>query len=113
MTAEELFLQKYGNKITAAESWVIRFAEEFAGITSTEEDCVKKSEFEMHKHIQQIVNIQVDINRAVWAANLTSAQNYGACNSKINRDNYIENCLKSAYSSLKNIIPNHQTELEL
>lgn len=30
MNAEELFLQKYGNKITASESWVIRFAEEYA-----------------------------------------------------------------------------------
>lgn len=30
MNAEELFLKKYGNKITAAESWVIRFAEEYA-----------------------------------------------------------------------------------
>ncbi len=30
---EELFLKKYGNKITASESWVIRFAEE----------CVKQS----------------------------------------------------------------------
>ena len=28
-TAEELFLEKYGNKITASESWVIRFAEEY------------------------------------------------------------------------------------
>ncbi len=31
---EELFLKKYGNKITASESWVIRFAE----------GCVKLSE---------------------------------------------------------------------
>lgn len=30
MNAEELFLQKYGNKITSSESWVIRFAEEYA-----------------------------------------------------------------------------------
>jgi hypothetical protein len=30
MNAEELFLHKYGNKITASESWVIRFAEEYA-----------------------------------------------------------------------------------
>jgi hypothetical protein len=29
-TAELLFLEKYGNKITASESWVIRFAEEYA-----------------------------------------------------------------------------------
>ena len=28
--AEDLFLKKYGNKITASESWVIRFAAEFA-----------------------------------------------------------------------------------
>lgn len=30
ITAEKLFLSKYGNKITASESWVIRFAEEYA-----------------------------------------------------------------------------------
>ena len=30
MTATKLFLEKYGNKITASESWVIRFAEEYA-----------------------------------------------------------------------------------
>lgn len=30
MNAEEFFLQKYGNRITASESWVIRFAEEYA-----------------------------------------------------------------------------------
>ena len=29
-TAEALFLEKYGNKITASESWVIRFAEEYS-----------------------------------------------------------------------------------
>ncbi len=32
MNAEELFLEKYGNKITASESWVIRFAEEYAAL---------------------------------------------------------------------------------
>jgi hypothetical protein len=36
MTAEELFLEKYGNKITAGESWVIRFAEEYAKIKLNE-----------------------------------------------------------------------------
>ena len=36
MTAEELFLSKYGNKITASESWVIRFAEEYAEIVLDE-----------------------------------------------------------------------------
>lgn len=30
MTAEELFLKKYGNEITAKDSWVIRFANEYA-----------------------------------------------------------------------------------
>lgn len=35
LTAEELFLKKYGNKITASESWVIRFAEEFAELKTT------------------------------------------------------------------------------
>ena len=34
MTAEELFLQKFGNKLTSNESWVIRFAEEYAQQTS-------------------------------------------------------------------------------
>lgn len=32
MSAEDFFLQKYGNKITASESWVIRFADEYAKI---------------------------------------------------------------------------------
>lgn len=32
MKAEDLFLKKYGNKITPAESWVIRFAEEYADL---------------------------------------------------------------------------------
>lgn len=32
--AEDLFLKKYGNKITASESWVIRFAAEFATLIS-------------------------------------------------------------------------------
>lgn len=34
MKAEDLFLKKYGNKITASESWVIRFAEEYAKIVA-------------------------------------------------------------------------------
>jgi hypothetical protein len=29
MNAEDLFLKKYGNKITASESWVIRFSEDY------------------------------------------------------------------------------------
>lgn len=36
MTAEELFLKKYGNKITASESWVIRFAEEYGSLKASE-----------------------------------------------------------------------------
>jgi hypothetical protein len=30
MNAEELFLKKFGNKMSAMESWVIRFAEDYA-----------------------------------------------------------------------------------
>lgn len=32
MKAEELFLKKYRNKISAMDSWVIRFAEEYASL---------------------------------------------------------------------------------
>ena len=34
LKAKDLFLKKYGNKITPAESWIIRFAEEYAEIKS-------------------------------------------------------------------------------
>ena len=37
MDAEQLFLQKYGNRIIASESWVIRFAEEYAAIFCEEQ----------------------------------------------------------------------------
>ena len=31
-TAEQLFLQKFGNKLSSNESWVIRFADEYASL---------------------------------------------------------------------------------
>lgn len=34
---EKLFLSKYGNKITASESWVIRFAEECVKMVASTE----------------------------------------------------------------------------
>lgn len=35
-TAEDLFLEKYGNKITASDSWVLRFAIDYAQYHVTE-----------------------------------------------------------------------------
>lgn len=43
-TAEELFLEKFGNKITASESWVIRFAEEYANQLHSEVKPVQSGE---------------------------------------------------------------------
>ena len=37
MTASEYFKQKFGNKLEASDSWVIRFAEEFAEILIKEQ----------------------------------------------------------------------------
>lgn len=34
MKAEELFLKKYSNKLSAVDSWVIRFADEYAKIVA-------------------------------------------------------------------------------
>jgi hypothetical protein len=37
MNAEDLFLKKFGNKMSAMESWVIRFAEDYAKIKLEEQ----------------------------------------------------------------------------
>ena len=36
MTAEEYFLKKYGNKITANDSWVIKLAKEYIQLIEIE-----------------------------------------------------------------------------
>ena len=51
--AEELFLKKYGNKITANESWVIRFAEEYA---NQECESLRKELEEKDKEIERLKN---------------------------------------------------------
>ena len=67
----------------------------------------------MHKDLQQIVNISVDINRAVWAGNLMKTNPIGSCTSEANRDAYVEACLRSAFTTLKQILPNYQLDLDL
>ncbi len=51
-TAADLFLEKYGNKITASDSWVIRFAEEHA----------EQVNRELINAIQNLLNIDTSTN---------------------------------------------------
>lgn len=53
MTAEEYFLSKFGNKITATESWVIVFAEEYA-TQKTKDLKLKLWECEQHSTDQYV-----------------------------------------------------------
>lgn len=62
------------------------------------------SPISMHKDIKGLVDVQVDINRAVWAANLTKPTEHGACTCENGRDQYIESCIRSALSTLNKLI---------
>jgi hypothetical protein len=59
MTAEELFLKNYGNKITASESWVIRFAEEYATLKMNISDVTDKNEQKLISMIEDIISSEV------------------------------------------------------
>ena len=61
-------------------------------------------EIPMHKHMQHIVNAQVDINRAVWAANLTNTVEHSSCNTEADRNKYVIECLKSALKSITEVL---------
>jgi hypothetical protein len=66
-----------------------------------------------HKHLQQLVNTQVDINRAVWAGNLMKVEDLGSCTSESNRDQYVQDCIKSAFDTLKKLMIGYQLDLDL
>lgn len=54
-----------------------------------------------HKNLKDIVNIQVDINRAVYAGNLLQVNSLGLITTENGRDEYVKMCLKSAFETLK------------
>ena len=58
-----------------------------------------------YKHSQDLVNAQVDINRAVWASNQRKATEVsGLFQTAEDRDEYIEACVRSAYKTLGKLI---------
>lgn len=59
-----------------------------------------------YKHAQDIANIQLDINRAIWAMNIYSKSDAPLSNiqNEKDRDEYIERCLRSAQETLNKIL---------
>jgi hypothetical protein len=57
-----------------------------------------------YKHSQDLVDVQVDINRAVWASNLRKKTVSGSIQTADDRDKYIESCVRSAYKTLGKLI---------
>lgn len=56
-------------------------------------------------HSQDLINVQVDINRAVWASNQRKATEVsGSFQTAEDRDKYIEACIRSAYKTLGKLI---------
>lgn len=55
-----------------------------------------------HKDLKQLVNIQVDINRAVWAGNVTDLSKSSFKTEK-ERDEYVAACLDLALRTLKKL----------
>lgn len=58
-----------------------------------------------YKNSQDLINVQVDINRAVWASNQRNATEVsGSFQTTEDRDKYIEACIRSAYKTLGKLI---------
>lgn len=58
-----------------------------------------------YKHSQDLVNVQVDINRAVWASNQRKATEVsGLFQTAEDRDKYIEACVISALATLQKLV---------
>lgn len=58
-----------------------------------------------YKNSQDLINVQVDINRAVWASNQRKATEVsGSFQTAEDRDKYIEACIISAYKTLGKLI---------
>lgn len=85
--------------------------ESFYGADQTEKDesadnSSKPVKLSFYKHSQHLVNLQVDINRALWASNLQYAKVQNRFNSDQERDEYIIQCLSSAMTTLTEILSN-------
>ena len=58
-----------------------------------------------YKHSQDLINVQVDINRAVWASNQRKATEVsGSFQTAEDRDKYIESCVSSAFATLQKLV---------
>jgi hypothetical protein len=58
-----------------------------------------------YKHSQDLVNVQVDINRAVWASNQRKATEVsGSFQTAEDRDKYIETCVRTALATLQKLV---------
>lgn len=65
---------------------------------------MKKIEFEDPRKMQELVNMQVDINRIVWAGNVDSNNpKDSSFKNQAERDAYIADRIKSIRQTLKDI----------
>ena len=64
-----------------------------------------------HKEINTLVNIQVEINRAVWAANVTDIRESNFATEK-DRDYYVQLCINNVFEHLKKLVPSQQLKFD-
>jgi len=65
------------------------------------------------KNLQDIVNVQIDINRAVWAGNLSGAVQHGTFKTEAEREKYIQSCLSTAFETMQKLLVDSQLKLDL
>ena len=66
----------------------------------------KKVELKPFLDSQRIINAQSDINRAVWASNLTKDDKH-TFKSEDERDKYIISCVKAAQKDIESFLSIH------